>query len=74
MNRYDLKPDLDRPIIDPFNSHTTLNIFCDILDAVKKSYERDPRGTAKKAEAYLKPVSEINLILVLSLNFLYLMM
>ena len=44
-----LKPDLDRPIIDPFNSHTTLNIFCDILDAVKKNpYERDPRGTAKK--------------------------
>jgi glutamine synthetase len=29
--------------------------FCDILDAVKKSpYERDPRGVAKKAEAYLK--------------------
>ena len=45
-----LKPDLDRPIIDPFNSHTTLNIFCDILDAVKKDpYERDPRGTAKKS-------------------------
>ena len=44
-----LKPDLDRPIVDPFNSHTTLNIFCDILDAVKKNpYERDPRGTAKK--------------------------
>ena len=35
-----LKPDLDRPIIDPFNSHTTVNIFCDILDAVKK----DPYG------------------------------
>ena len=50
-----LKPDLERPIIDPFNSHTTLNLFCDILDAVKKDpYERDPRGTAKKAEAYLK--------------------
>ena len=51
-----LKPDLERPIIDPFNSHTTFNIFCDILDAVKKKdpYERDPRGTAKKAEAYLK--------------------
>ena len=50
-----LKPDLERPIIDPFNSHTTVNIFCDILDAVKKSpYERDPRGTAKKAEEYLK--------------------
>ena len=50
-----LKPDLTRPIIDPFNSHNTLNIFCDVLDAVKKDpYERDPRGTAKKAEAYLK--------------------
>ena len=43
-----LKPDLSRPIIDPFSSHPTLNIFCDILDAIKKdSYERDPRGTAK---------------------------
>ena len=50
-----LKPDLDRPIIDPFNSHTTLNIFCDILDAVKKDpYERDPRGTAKKLKSTLK--------------------
>ena len=36
-----LKPDLDRPIIDPFNSHTTLNIFCDILDAVKKILMRE---------------------------------
>ena len=42
-----LKPDLDKPIIDPFNSHTTLNIFCDILDAVKKDpYERDPRAVS----------------------------
>ena len=50
-----LKPDLNRPIVDPFNSHTTLNLFCDIMDAVKKdSYGRDPRGTAKKAEEYLK--------------------
>ena len=50
-----LKPDLDRTIQDPFNSHATLNIFCDILDAVKKNpYERDPRSTAKKAEEYLK--------------------
>ena len=71
-----LKPDLERPIIDPFNSHTTLNIFCDILDAVKKDpYERDPRGTAKKAEAYLKKqVLETNLILVQNQNFLFLMM
>ena len=71
-----LKPDLERQIIDPFNSHTTLNIFCDILDAVKKDpYERDPRGTAKKAEAYLKSQElEINLILDQNQSFLFLMM
>ena len=50
-----LKPDLERKIVDPFTSHNTLILFCDILDAVKKDpYERDPRGIAKKAEAYLK--------------------
>ena len=50
-----LKPDLTRKVIDPFTSHNTLVLFCDILDAVTKiSYERDPRGIAKKAEAYLK--------------------
>ena len=30
-----LKPDLSREIIDPFTSHNTLILFCDILDAVK---------------------------------------
>ena len=50
-----LKPDLSRSIIDPFTSHSTLVLFCDILDAVKKNpYERDPRSIAKKAEVYLK--------------------
>ena len=43
-----LKPDLSRPIIDPFNSHTTLNIFCDIMDAVKK----DPYG--QRSQRYSK--------------------
>ena len=53
-----------------------LNIFCDILDAVKKDpYERDPRGTAKKAEAYLKKLElETNLTLDQNQNFLFLMM
>ena len=70
-----LKPDLARPIIDPFNSHNTLNIFCDILDAVKKDpYERDPRGTAKKAGIYLKKQELVTRhTLVLSLSFLFLM-
>ena len=50
-----LKPDLTRKIVDPYTSHNTLILFCDILDAIKKDpYERDPRGIAKKAEAYLK--------------------
>ena len=50
-----LKPDLSRTVVDPFTSHNTLILFCDILDAIKKTpYERDPRGIAKKAEAYLK--------------------
>ena len=50
-----LKPDLGRQVVDPFTSHNTLILFCDVLDAVKKNpYERDPRSTAKKAEAYLK--------------------
>ena len=50
-----LKPDLNRGIMDPYTSHNTLVLFCDILDAVKKNpYERDPRGIAKKAEEYLK--------------------
>ena len=31
-----LKPDLSRKIIDPYTSHNTLVLFCDILDAVKK--------------------------------------
>ena len=31
-----LKPDLGRQVIDPFTSHNTLILFCDILDAIKK--------------------------------------
>ena len=45
-----LKPDLSRKIVDPFTSHNTLILFCDILDAIKKDpYERDPRGIAKES-------------------------
>ena len=50
-----LKPDLSRTFVDPFTSHNTLVIFCDIMDPMTKDYyERDPRSIAKKAEAYLK--------------------
>jgi glutamine synthetase len=41
--------------VDPFFAASTLAIFCDILDPVSgEPYNRDPRSTAKKAEAYLK--------------------
>ena len=50
-----LKPDTSRIFMDPFTSHNTAVLFCDIFDAVNRTpYERDPRGIAKKAEEYLK--------------------
>ena len=50
-----LKPDLSNCFVDPFFSHNTLVLFCDVMDPISKTYyERDPRSTAKKAEEYLK--------------------
>jgi len=41
--------------IDPFFAQSTLAIFCDVLEPLTgERYERDPRGIARKAEAYLK--------------------
>ena len=52
-----LKPDLDRPIIDPFNSHTTLNIFCDVLDAIKKkSLRKRSERNCKKSGGLFKKI------------------
>ena len=50
-----LMPDPATAFIDPFYQHRTLVLICDIKDPVTKEfYSRDPRGIAKKAEAYLK--------------------
>lgn len=50
-----LMPDTASAVIDPFFQQTTMAIFCDILDPISgEAYSRDPRTTAKKAEAYLK--------------------
>ena len=50
-----LMPDLSTTVMDPFTAQPTMIVFCDILDAVTKDpYGRDPRGTAKKAEAFVK--------------------
>ena len=50
-----LMPDPASAFIDPFYQHKTLVMIADVVDPVTgEFYERDPRGIAKKAEAYLK--------------------
>jgi glutamine synthetase len=50
-----LMPDLETSYMDPFYSHSTMAIFCDILEPdTGEGYDRDPRMTAKRAEAYIK--------------------
>ncbi|MCT6871020.1 MAG: type I glutamate--ammonia ligase [Bartonella sp.] len=50
-----LMPDPTTAHIDPFFAQSTLVLLCDVLDPISgESYNRDPRSTAKKAEAYLK--------------------
>ncbi|NLH83095.1 MAG: type I glutamate--ammonia ligase [Phyllobacteriaceae bacterium] len=49
-----LIPDPETAFIDPFFAQTTLVLVCDILEPSGDRYGRDPRGIAKKAEAYLQ--------------------
>ena len=50
-----LMPDPTSACMDPFFAASTMVLNCDILDpASGQPYNRDPRGIAKKAEAYLK--------------------
>ena len=50
-----LMPDCDSAYIDPFYAEKTLCIHCTVVEPdTGQPYERDPRGTAEKAEAYLK--------------------
>lgn len=49
-----LKPDLDAIYDDPFSATPMLVIFCDIVEpSTGEGYARDPRTTAKRAEAYV---------------------
>src|SRR5580692_8852417 len=55
INKSDLVllPDPSTAVLDPFCDVPTLNLRCDIFDPVAKSpYIRDPRGVARRAEAY----------------------
>ena len=50
-----LMPDPASAHIDPFMNHPTLVLFCGINDpSTGDVYDRDPRGIAARAEAYLK--------------------
>lgn len=49
-----LMPDLDAVYDDPFSATPMLVIFCDIVEpSTGEGYSRDPRTTAKRAEAYV---------------------
>src|SRR5579871_1398739 len=57
INESDMKLMLDpnTATIDPFYSHTTMSIVCDVLEPLTdEPYSRDPRLIAKKAEGYLR--------------------
>src|SRR5437867_6928767 len=50
-----LVPDPATAVMDPFTADPTLVLICDVKDPITgKSYSRDPRNVARKAEAYLK--------------------
>ena len=50
-----LKPDLDAVYVDPFSATPMLIVFCDIVEpSTGELYARDPRSTAKRAEAFVK--------------------
>jgi glutamine synthetase len=47
--------DCESAYIDPFYAEKTLCVHCTVVEPdTGESYERDPRGTAQKAESYLK--------------------
>ncbi len=47
--------DTESAYIDPFYAEKTLCVHCSVVEPdTGEAYERDPRGTAQKAEAYLK--------------------
>ena len=49
-----LRPDLSTAVMDPFAAQPQLILFCDILEpSTGQPYERDPRSTARKAEAHV---------------------
>ena len=50
-----LMVDQDSAYVDPFYAEKTICVHCSVVEPdTGEAYDRDPRGTAEKAEAYLK--------------------
>ncbi|MFQ5917049.1 MAG: type I glutamate--ammonia ligase [Candidatus Binatia bacterium] len=50
-----LVPDPNSAFLDPFTSHPTLSLICNVRDPLTgQPYSRDPRYVAQKAETHLK--------------------
>src|SRR5215210_1412233 len=50
-----LKPDLEAIYVDPFSATPMMILVCNVVEpSTGELYARDPRSTAKRAEAYLK--------------------
>jgi glutamine synthetase len=50
-----LMPDPSSAYVDPFYAEKTICVHCNVVEPdTMEAYERDPRSTALKAEAYLK--------------------
>jgi len=49
-----LMPDPASAVMDPFAAKPSMILFCDIIEpSTGQAYSRDPRSTAKKAQAYV---------------------
>jgi glutamine synthetase len=49
-----LMPDISTAVMDPFAAQPMLIVYCDIYEPLSgQPYNRDPRSTAKRAEAYM---------------------
>lgn len=49
-----MMPEPETAYVDPFTSHATLIIMCNIYTPDGERYERDPRSIAQRAEEYLQ--------------------
>ena len=57
IDKSDMKliPDTNSVYVDPFYAEKTICIHCNVVEPdTGEAYDRDPRGTAEKAESYLK--------------------